>query len=281
MHRVSTKEPGVFTVFPAHFFGYLFVVENLKCAVVMLQDWSYHFAGKHRFPPVVKWASVMLCLLLSLGVQAQQGKRTFGPLVIDYTIDSVRNTGLCQFTIDNKVVTTALVGSGGNSTFSINQVGFTSNGMLSIRSNGPQGRQELDINFWYRTGQDSIGYTGALVMWSNSAVIAVDTVVLAPFTLAPLLSIQTKVWGSSRNIAMVTFVNGQMPVYSATLTQVSPMIETTQDIIIGDLVIKKGMTISLSIPSTIINGHIWLNAQFITTDHPLTTFNAQIGSWPL
>jgi hypothetical protein len=41
------------------------------------------------------------------------------------------------------------------------------------------------------------------------------------------------------------------------------------------------MTIQLAIPSTLINGSITLDAQYSTTNTPLTPIHALIASWPL
>ncbi len=246
----------------------------------MQQSDSYHPWGNAPCTVIVKWLSIVVCLLGSVMVRAQDGKRQFGPLLIDFNIDSVRHTAICQFSADNKTLASVMVGLNGTGTFSISQPGFSSRGILSIKQDAAKTGKELNVNLWYKSGKDSVSYNGALAIWPSVPAVG-DTVFIPDFILAPLLTARVKVWGPSKNIALVSLINGEAVVYSIALTQPSPFAYTTDDIILGDLVIKKGMSVKLSIPSAITKGSILLNAQYITTDHPLTPFNAIIASWPL
>jgi hypothetical protein len=104
---------------------------------------------------------------------------------------------------------------------------------------------------------------------------------LISYQLAPDLTVKSKVMGPGRIIVQVSFYYGESLVYTGTVMQTSPIIITTDDVIVGFLQINKGATITLGIPSRIQPGQILLRAQFITKDHPSTTFSGLIATWPL
>lgn len=108
-----------------------------------------------------------------------------------------------------------------------------------------------------------------------------DTLPPIVFALAPDLTVQTKVMGQNRNIAQVSFYYGGLLVYIGTVMQTSPLIVTTDDVIVGFLQINKGMSITLAIPSVTQPGQILLKAQYTTKDHPSTTYSGLVATWSL
>lgn len=243
---------------------------------------SYHRHSRFYF---LKGKLALICivwLMLHQQAMAQDGQRSFGPLEINFDIDSVQQTAICRFVTNSKVLATATVGLSGSSTFNITQAGFSSRGMLTIQPDAGNKNLALQINFWYRSGRDSIAYAGALAFWPPAKTIASgDTAFVPDYILTPLLRVRVKAWGPAKNIASVALIYGESVVFSTALTQPAPLVYTTGDIILGDLTIKKGMTIQLAIPSTLINGSITLDAQYSTTNTPLTPIHALIASWPL
>ncbi len=152
--------------------------------------------------------------------------------------------------------------------------------LLAINNPG-----EAVVNRYYDTSEinttSTLGRVTERIKYRPWYISYTDTVPSIVFMLAPDLTVKTKVFGTAKNMAQVSFYYGELMVYTGAVIQTSPIIVTTDDIIVGFLQINKGVTITLGIPSSTQPGQIMLKAQYITKDHPLTTYNGLIATWTL
>ncbi|MHA1597953.1 MAG: hypothetical protein ACTSV1_04455 [Alphaproteobacteria bacterium] len=101
------------------------------------------------------------------------------------------------------------------------------------------------------------------------------------YYLSSQVSIVTDVTGDARNVATVTIYNSTVAVYSGTMMQASPTLETPNDLILGTISIKAGAKFSMIVPSTQANGSVTLSCDLKSGDNPFTPFTAQIATWPM
>jgi hypothetical protein len=101
------------------------------------------------------------------------------------------------------------------------------------------------------------------------------------YILTSEVTIQTTVIGDARNIASVAIIDGSVTVWSTTLTQASPNAETPYALQLGSIKIDAGAGLHLTIPTSIQNGNVVLEATIEQASNPPQPFAAQVASWPL
>lgn len=118
-------------------------------------------------------------------------------------------------------------------------------------------------------------------MSANEAFLAGAGPLSFTFWISSTVSIVTNVFGDARNNATVTIYNGSLPIWSGTMTQASPTITIPFDLYLGAVIINKGMTFNLTIPTQMQPGSVVMSGMVTTPPNPPQPFSAQIASWPL
>lgn len=98
--------------------------------------------------------------------------------------------------------------------------------------------------------------------------------------LTPAVSVVTSVLGEMRNIAQVTIVYGTAPVWSGTMTQAAPTLVIDTEMIYGSLEIASGATFTLTIPTPIQLGGVFLHVEVLQPSPP-QKYYALVATWPL
>lgn len=117
---------------------------------------------------------------------------------------------------------------------------------------------------------------------SFSATAAASAPVVITYVLSSTVSIVTTVTGDARQYASVGILNGSLMLWSATMTQLEPTATIPYDIIAGTLIIKKGGTFTLQIPTTLQPGSMTANLTVATLNNPQgTPFTGVVAMWAL
>ncbi len=96
-------------------------------------------------------------------------------------------------------------------------------------------------------------------------------------------SVQTTVLGEARNAVNVSLMAGSIPLWSGSLTQALPEAKTTFPVVVGNLEIKEGATLKLTIPTggpTPQPGQVFFQCKIVAqgTERP---FSAPVATWNL
>lgn len=121
-------------------------------------------------------------------------------------------------------------------------------------------------------------YRGTVVTWTAEA-----DPVLAEFTqvLNGDLSAHTTVRGAAGNVVQFQFVSGSTPLATLTATQFSPQQAFPTKIQGGDVTVDAGAKITLTIPTTLQPGMLFLQATIATATTPSTPVAASMAEWTL
>lgn len=101
------------------------------------------------------------------------------------------------------------------------------------------------------------------------------------FPLSPSVTVVTTVFGAARNQASVAIMSGTMTVWVGSMIQASPVAEVKQELRLGTLNIKAGTTFTLTIPTTMQNGNVFMQGELQSPPNPWQPFSAIIAMWPL
>jgi hypothetical protein len=121
-------------------------------------------------------------------------------------------------------------------------------------------------------------YKGALASWESEGEPVVGDYVLQ---LTAELSTLTTVRSAAANIAEFSFLVGALPVASMTATQLAPIQKLPSAVVAGDVRIEAGAQISLTIPTTLEKGFLFLTAEFSSRTTPPTPIGASVANWTL
>ena len=127
-------------------------------------------------------------------------------------------------------------------------------------------------------GSGKYPYKGTLKSW-----VAEDEPVVGDYVL-PLtaeLSTLTTVRSLAADIADFSFLLGGQSLASMTATQLAPVQKLPNKIEAGDVVIEAGAQISLTIPTTLEKGFLFLTAEFRTRTTPQTPIGSSVANWSL
>ncbi|HEX8127534.1 MAG TPA: hypothetical protein VF527_00305 [Pyrinomonadaceae bacterium] len=99
--------------------------------------------------------------------------------------------------------------------------------------------------------------------------------------LTSTVSVVTYVFGEARNEAFAAIKYGSVMIWSGTMIQAAPTIVINTELIYGSLRISRGATFTLTIPTPIQLGNVFLQIEFLSPPNPAQQFSAQVSSWPL
>lgn len=99
--------------------------------------------------------------------------------------------------------------------------------------------------------------------------------------LTSTVSVVTCVFGEARNEATAAIMYGSYMLWSGTMIQASPTIVINTELIYGSLRISRGATFTLTIPTQIQPGNVFLQIEVLSPPNPAQPFSAQVAWWPL
>lgn len=101
------------------------------------------------------------------------------------------------------------------------------------------------------------------------------------YWLTSSVSVVTNVYGDARNQVLVSLMYGSVLIWNGTLMQTAPTLVINTELIDGSLKISRGATFTLTIPTEIQPGGVFLQIEVLSPPNPLTPFAALVASWPL
>jgi hypothetical protein len=117
---------------------------------------------------------------------------------------------------------------------------------------------------------------------SMSVKAAAGAPLVINYILSSQVSIVTTVTGDARQYATVAIVNGSLTAWSASLTQLNNSQQLPYDIVAGQMTIKKGATVTLTIPTTSQAGSVFATLTIVTPQNPKgQDYSIQVATWPL
>lgn len=202
-----------------------------------------------------------------------------GPLTLIVQVDPSRGqtvvtTVIAKTTVDKRLLTYS------NSKMKLDvasgQATATGEIILNLQPSPQFSALHADI-----VGGDESGkypYKGALASWVAEGEPVVGDYVL-PLTAE--LSTLTTVRSVAADIADFSFLLGGQSLASMTATQLAPVQKLPNEIEAGDVVIEAGAQISLTIPTTLEKGFLFLTAEFRTRTTPQTPIGSSVANWSL
>jgi hypothetical protein len=101
------------------------------------------------------------------------------------------------------------------------------------------------------------------------------------FPLSPSVSVVTNVFGTARNMASVAILSGTITVWTGTMIQTAPVATIPYELRLGSMNIKAGTTFTLTIPTTMQNGNVFMQGELQSPPNPWQPIAAIVAMWPL
>lgn len=158
------------------------------------------------------------------------------------------------------------------------QGGNTAAGSIVLQVLEPPRRSSVSADVVTTQGAETGRFKGMLDDWVATALPVVGDFVAV---LTSELSTLTTVRGAAANFAEFQFCLGTTPIAQAEVTQFAPVQVFPEAIIAGDVRIEPAAQITLSIPSTIAPGWLFLQAVFSAPTTPQTRISSAVADWTL
>lgn len=214
------------------------------------------------------------------GASAQDvtGSRQFDQLNINYTIAGGQALATVVLSLSGVVVDKAVLSyEAPVYTFNIAAGGARAEGSIGLavaqapRLSGIEGH----FTAWNRAAKTT-RFDGKIASW-----ISPDSLVLVErnFWLTGLLNARTTVRINSRSGAQVDILSGSVVLFSTLLLPPSPVAVTPVDLIVGNVKVTRGAKMTLTPPSSLAAGTMFLECQFQTDTTPSTAFSGMVATW--
>src|SRR5208282_905903 len=214
-------------------------------------------------------AFLWLISVCSVVAQGVSGHRVLGVLGVDYVIDGNTAQVTVDLILSGQLVDHALITfDRPDHDFNVASGGAKAIGTLTMDVAQAPSPSSLKGDFTVRDAAGtSVPFHGELVTWT-----APDSLILVTkqFFLAPLLEARTIVRNGAPSGAEVDFWSGDQELYSVTMLPPSPVAVIPMKLIDGDLQVQAGAKMTLTPPSSLAPGSVFLSCQFQTLTTPLT-----------
>lgn len=227
------------------------------------------------------WFAGITSCLAQLSKPGMELSRIVGKSEFHYRIDSSGEGVLCKFIWKDSIANMVHLDQNSPQTsIRFNNQGEQAVCELSLKfPDANSDITQLIANIQTESSDSSNNFEEIVAAWlSKSDGIYSDSIA---YQLTPVVSIVVKPLGNAKNIASVTIYSGSLLAFTATLTQITPVLTIDSAIIIGDVKIDGGMQLMLQIPTKLQSGSVRLNAVFSSSIIPPTRFNAFVATWGL
>lgn len=238
-----------------------------------------------------RWRAWLLLLFLILPLGAgsafaqsttpgERADRAFGPLSISYVVDAVYARVTVSLSLAAEPVGEAvLTPDKPTYRFDLSAEGDQAQGTLTAAFEAAPGISALNGDFQTGTsGSASVPFKGAVVTWTaGDDLIYVEQT----FDLSPEISARTQVRGSARSVARVILLAGSLIMGEVNMIQASPKAVIGHDLILGDAKIYSGAAFTLTIPTALQRGQVFMEGAFQSGSIPQTTISSAIANWSL
>ena len=210
---------------------------------------------------------------------ANEGSRTAGPLVLTARANPSRGDATVTAVLDDVTIAMQRL-TLAQPSLSLDVKAGTSSatGSVTLDLQAPPLVSSVEADVEATGGGTTTPYRGAVVTW-----VAETDPVFAEFTqvINGELSAHTIVRGAAANIVQFQFVSGSTPIATLTATQFSPEQAFASKIQAGDVSIDAGAKITLTIPTALQPGMLFLQATITTATTPATPIAASMAEWSL
>jgi hypothetical protein len=206
-------------------------------------------------------------------------KTTVGPLVISVQSEPARGQALVNLQLSGTTILTQLLCLVDPVlSFDLAQGDSAATGRITLQLLEPPRYSSVDADMCTRQGVATDQFKGMLDSW-----VATASPVIGDFVaiLTSEFSTRTTVRGPAANLAEFQFYQGTTPIAQAEVTQFAPVQVFPDAIVSGGVRIEPGAQITLSIPSTITPGWLFLQATFSSTTTPPTRISSSVANWSL
>jgi hypothetical protein len=226
--------------------------------------------------------AALLWLLVTAGVAAQEvsGSRQFGPLNIGYTIADGQALTTLVLSLEGVAADKAtLTYEQRIYTFKVAAGGARAEGSIRMTIAQAPNLSNLEGHFttWSSSAEKTL-FDGKLTSW-----IAPDSLILTEqnFWLTGSLSTRTTIRNNSRSGAVVDILSGNTVLFSTLLLPPSTVAVIPTDLVIGSVKVEQGAKMTLTPPSSLADGTMFLECQFQSDTTPSTNFSGTVAIWTM
>ncbi len=206
-------------------------------------------------------------------------KTTVGPLVISVQSDPSRGQALVLLQLSGTTLLTQLLCLVDPVLqFDLAQGDSNATGRITLKLLEPPRYSSVDAEVTTWQGEATKPFKGMLSSWVATALPVIGDFVAI---LTSELSTLTTVRGQAANFAEFQFFQGETPIAQAEVTQFAQVQVFPDAIVSGGIRIESRAQITLSIPSTITPGWLFLQASFSSPSTPQTRISSSVANWSL
>jgi|GEM_PF-719380 len=209
-----------------------------------------------------------------------EARRDFGPLSIECNVDSSHVWSSVTLSMRGKVVARHLLTpDSAEYRFALSVSGDSAGGTIRLNPASPPQFSSVEGMFVTRTaGGEPVRFQGSIATWqAPENAIYIER----SFMLSPQLGAHTVVRGASLSDVTVTLLSGETPLYTVAMVQGSPVAVIDSAIILGDAWFAPGTRFTLTIPTPVQTGQVFMQGQFRSAGIPATTISAAIAMWSM
>lgn len=204
---------------------------------------------------------------------------TAGPMVITSHADASRGQSMVEITLGGTSVKKQLLTLAEPAlAVDVAANGATARGEITLELKPPPQISAVVADLTATDTAGSYPFKGDVDTWA-----ATGEPVIADYVqpLDAVLSTLTSIRGTEGNIANFSFYAASQLLASMTATQLAPKQIWPTPIIAGEVNIRQGAQINLTIPTTSQDGSLFLVAEFSTLTTPKTPVASTVAKWPL
>lgn len=202
-----------------------------------------------------------------------------GPLNLTVHSDAAAGQALVTATLSGAVIETQLLTVASPAfTLDIAVGAASAKGRLTLRLRPAPAYSAVMADLVATAGGTPMPFRGAIDHW-----MAIGEPLVGEYTavLNGELTTRTVVRGTAGNIVQFQLFSGSLMVAGMTATQLSPQQVFPSEIVAGDLKIEAGAKISMTIPTAVQSGMVFLQAVASTSSTPPTQISAAVAQWAL
>ncbi|MBB4003110.1 hypothetical protein [Aurantimonas endophytica] len=210
---------------------------------------------------------------------ANEDSRTIGPLVLTARVNPARGDATVTAALNGVAIAMQrLTLAQPSLSLDVKAGASSATGSVTLDLQAPPLISSVEADVTATSAGTVTPYRGAVITWTAEA-----DPVFAEFTqvINGELSAHTVVRGAAANIVQFQFVSGSTPIATLTATQFSPQQAFPSKIQGGDVSIDSGAKITLTIPTTLQPGMLFLQATITTATTPPTQIAASMAEWSL
>lgn len=204
--------------------------------------------------------------------------RNVGPLFVTATVDTAGPRVRVTLALAGHRVGQALLApESPEYRFDVRTGDASASGTLSLRRAPAPGLSSVQGDVAVRGGGGPpAAFQGSLATWAWPETLPR---IERRTWLSPEISVRTVVRGEAGTAATITLYTGQEVMGELAVTQASPVAVVPDDLVLGDARVSAGTTFTLTIPTPLQQGQVFMRGQYRTRNTPDTAIAAAVAVW--